>query len=125
MAASFTIAGRNNGFTRADARAATRASVLAYREAMAGFAAMGAMEVWYAHLADDALPQTLQDGAADASRTRKGAKAARRAAKVARKEAAKAPHSRQPAGAVEARRAGRGALPDRQPAADHRAGAGP
>jgi uncharacterized protein (DUF2252 family) len=90
MAASFTVAGRNNGFTRADARAATRASVLAYREAMAGFAAMGTMEVWYAHLADDALPQTLQDDAADASRTRKGAKAARQVAKVARKEAAKA-----------------------------------
>ena len=34
MAASFTIAGRNNGFTQADARDATRASVTAYREAM-------------------------------------------------------------------------------------------
>ena len=41
MAASFTIAGRNNGFTKADTRAATRASVRAYREAMAGFAADG------------------------------------------------------------------------------------
>ena len=35
MAASFTIAGRNNGFSRADTRAATLASVMAYREAMA------------------------------------------------------------------------------------------
>ena len=41
MAASFTIAARNNGFTKADARAATLASVTAYREAMAGFAEMG------------------------------------------------------------------------------------
>ena len=41
MAASFTIAARNNGFTKADARAATRASVTAYREAMAEFAADG------------------------------------------------------------------------------------
>jgi len=31
MAASFTIAARNNGFARADIRAATRASVTAYR----------------------------------------------------------------------------------------------
>src|SRR2546422_268734 len=37
LAASFTIAGRNNGFTAADTRAATTASVAAYREAMAGF----------------------------------------------------------------------------------------
>ena len=40
MAASFTIAGRNNGFAAADARAATLASVRAYREAMASFAQM-------------------------------------------------------------------------------------
>ena len=41
MAASFTIAARNNGFTKADIGAATLASVTAYREAMAGFAADG------------------------------------------------------------------------------------
>ena len=40
MAASFTIAGRNNGFSKADARAAAQASVKAYREAMAEFAGM-------------------------------------------------------------------------------------
>ena len=41
LAASFTIAGRNNGFGKADTRAVTLASVAAYREAMAGFAEMG------------------------------------------------------------------------------------
>ena len=41
MAASFTIAGRNNGFAAADTRAATLAAVTAYREAMASFAQMG------------------------------------------------------------------------------------
>ena len=41
MAASFTIAARNNGFSKADTRAATLASVAAYREAMAEFAADG------------------------------------------------------------------------------------
>lgn len=44
MSASFAIAGRNNGFTKADTRAATLASVQAYREAMAEFAQMGTME---------------------------------------------------------------------------------
>jgi uncharacterized protein DUF2252 len=39
LAASFAIAGRNNGFTKADTKAATLASVVAYREAMASFAA--------------------------------------------------------------------------------------
>ena len=34
MAASFAIAGRNNGFAKADIAAATRAAVTAYREAM-------------------------------------------------------------------------------------------
>ena len=47
MAASFTIAARNNGFSKADARAATQASVTAYREAMAAFAQMPTMDVWY------------------------------------------------------------------------------
>ena len=48
MAASFTIAGRNNGFADADTRAATLESVRAYREAMAGFAEMRTMDIWYA-----------------------------------------------------------------------------
>jgi len=53
MAASFTIAARNNGFAKADARAATLASVTAYREAMAEFAQMRTMDIWYAHLDED------------------------------------------------------------------------
>src|SRR5215469_9636331 len=53
MAASFTIAARNNGFTKADTRAATAASVRAYREAMASFAQMRIMDIGYAHLDED------------------------------------------------------------------------
>src|SRR5512132_2477309 len=68
MAASFTIAARHNGFGKADTRAATLASVRAYREAMAGFAAMGTMEVWYARLDEDDLLQRLRDAAAEASK---------------------------------------------------------
>jgi uncharacterized protein (DUF2252 family) len=55
MAASFTIAGRNNGFSKADTRAATMASVTAYREAMAEFGQMRTMDIWYAHLDEDEL----------------------------------------------------------------------
>jgi uncharacterized protein (DUF2252 family) len=55
MAASFTIAARNNGFSKADARQATLTSVRAYREAMAEFAQMRTMDIWYSHLDEDEL----------------------------------------------------------------------
>ena len=90
LAASFTIAARNNGFAKADTKAATLASVTAYREAMAGFAQMGTLEVWYAHLAEDELQKGISSAAAEASKTKKGAKVARRAEKSARRNAAKA-----------------------------------
>ena len=60
MAASFAVAGRNNGFAKADTRAATLASVRAYREAMGGFAQMGTMDIWYAHLDEDEVMATLR-----------------------------------------------------------------
>jgi uncharacterized protein (DUF2252 family) len=53
LAASFTIAARNNGFSKADGRAVTAASLAAYREAMAEFAAMGVLQTWYARLSGD------------------------------------------------------------------------
>jgi uncharacterized protein (DUF2252 family) len=89
MAASFTIAGRNNGFAKADTRAATRASVRAYREAMASFAQMGTMAIWYAHLDEDELDKGIRS-AAKASKSKKQAK---RAEKRGRKVFAKA-HTR-------------------------------
>ena len=75
LAASFTIAARNNGFAKADTKAVTRASVVAYREAMAGFAQMGRLEVWYAHLTEEELLQAMRR-AAKAAKTKKQAKAA-------------------------------------------------
>jgi uncharacterized protein (DUF2252 family) len=101
MATSFTIAGRNNGFSKSDARAAALEAAKAYREGMAGFAAMGTMEVWYARLDEDQLLQAMRHATAKAPK--KQAKAARREEKTVRKEATKASHPRQPAGAVEAR----------------------
>src|SRR3954467_115564 len=44
MAASFTIAARNNGFSKADVTAVTLASVRSYREAMADFGQMRTMD---------------------------------------------------------------------------------
>jgi uncharacterized protein (DUF2252 family) len=93
LAASFTVAARNNGFGKPDTRAATRASVAAYREAMAGFAAMGTMDIWYAHLDEDQLLKAVQSAAAKASKTKKRAKAAKQARKTAEKTIAKA-HTR-------------------------------
>jgi uncharacterized protein (DUF2252 family) len=89
MAASFTIAARNNGFTKGDTRAVTLASVAAYREAMAGFAQMGRLEVWYAHLTEEELLQAMRR-AAKGAKTKKQTKAARRAEKGAEKVVAKA-----------------------------------
>ncbi len=66
MAASFTIAARNNGFNESDARAATCASVAAYRTQMAEFAEMRTMDLWYARLSE----QELMSGVKDAARRR-------------------------------------------------------
>ena len=55
MAASFTIAARNNGLASAQAASASRAAVRAYREAMTQFADMRTMDLWYAHLSEDDL----------------------------------------------------------------------
>ena len=91
MAASFMVAARNNGFGKADARAATQASVAAYRETMADFATMGTLAIWYAHLNEDELLKAVGSAAAEASKvSKKAAKAAKRVAKSARKGAAKA-----------------------------------
>src|SRR5213596_2912382 len=76
MAASFTVAGRNNGFAKADTRAATLASVTAYREAMGGFAQMGTMDIWYAHLDEDELMATIRRSVAE---TKQGVQAAKKA----------------------------------------------
>jgi uncharacterized protein (DUF2252 family) len=85
LAASFTIAARNNGFTKADTKAATLAAVAAYREAMAGFAAMGTMDIWYAHLDEGELLKGIRGVAAEGQKRKKDAKAAKRAEKAVAK----------------------------------------
>ena len=100
MAASFTIAARNNGFSKADTRAATLASARAYREAMAGFAQMPTMDIWYAYLDEDELRGAIRSTVAgltkakDAKAAKKGKQARKdeqqaKLAKLAEKRAAK------------------------------------
>ena len=60
MAASFTIAARNNGFTPADARAVTVESVKAYRLGMAEFAAMRTLDIWYAHMTEHDIQDAMR-----------------------------------------------------------------
>jgi hypothetical protein len=84
MAASFTIAGRNNGFAKADTRAATLAAVRAYREAMASFAQMGTMDIWYAHLDEDELRAGIRNVVAGTAKQEKGAKTQEKADKRAK-----------------------------------------
>jgi uncharacterized protein (DUF2252 family) len=85
MAASFAVAGRNNGFAKADTRAATLASVRAYREAMGGFAQMGTMDIWYAHLDEDEVMATLRRSVAEDKQEAQTAKKAKQK-KAAKKD---------------------------------------
>src|SRR3954463_14875707 len=84
MVASFTIAARNNGFSPDDAHDCALAAARAYREAMAQFAAMRTMEIWYAHLDDDRLMKAVRGAVAE---TRQAAKAANKGPKAGRKDA--------------------------------------
>src|SRR6266480_6103044 len=84
MAASFTIAARNNGFSKVNEQAATLASVRAYREAMAGFAQMPTMDIWYAHLDEDELRAGIRSLVYGTAKQEKGAKQQEKADKQAK-----------------------------------------
>ena len=86
MAASFVIAGRNNGFSKADTRAAAMASVTAYREAMADFAQMPTMDLWYAHFDEEHLQQVIQGARAGIAKEEKTAKKVKTKKKEQRNE---------------------------------------
>ena len=96
MSASFTIAARNNCFSKAEAHEATLASVNAYRTTMAEFAEMTTMDVWYARLTEEELMEAISSFAqteeldAPKKAAKKEAKQAKRQEKGARKIAAKA-----------------------------------
>ena len=81
LAASFTIAARNNGFSPADAKAAAVTAVRAYRQSMAQFAAMGHLKVWYAQFSADTLRERLADLVAEAAKADKKPKRDQKASK--------------------------------------------
>jgi uncharacterized protein (DUF2252 family) len=84
MSASFTIAARNNGFSKAEARDATLASVSAYRTTMAEFAEMPTMDIWYAHLTEEQLMAAIRSAAqSQKGKLKKAEKTAKKSAKKA------------------------------------------
>ena len=60
LVASFAIAARNNGFSKADAQAVTLTVVNAYRLAMADFAQMGVMGIYYSRLTEAELLEAVR-----------------------------------------------------------------
>ena len=149
MAASFTIAARNNGFSKSDAQAVTDESVKAYRVAMAEYAGMRQLDVWYAHMTEEDIRQGLQAvqneilGAAKSGNQegrRQGRKGeaveghedrqAERPTEIAarikadRQDPPQGARPRQPAGARPVRRGGGRQLPHRQPATRRGTGCG-
>jgi uncharacterized protein (DUF2252 family) len=61
LTASVEIAGRERGFGGADRSAAVLGTVRAYREAMTTFAAMGDLDVWYAHMDAQTMVDQLRN----------------------------------------------------------------
>jgi uncharacterized protein (DUF2252 family) len=78
LAASFVVAGRENGFDAADCREAAQASVTSYRQRMAEFSEMGELEVWYSRVSEEEVRGMLSD-----ARTKK--KTAKKLSKTVRK----------------------------------------
>src|SRR5262249_35640283 len=63
LAASFVIAARNNGFSEACGRSAAQTCGQSYRERLADFARMTALDVWYARIDLEALIPRITDQA--------------------------------------------------------------
>src|ERR1019366_10248720 len=61
LAASFVIASRNNGLSDKRAREAVLACVRSYRERMAAFSCMPALDVWYHSIDADKFIDNIED----------------------------------------------------------------
>jgi uncharacterized protein (DUF2252 family) len=89
LSASCAVAARSNGFTAAEQRDVTMASVRAYRDAMSEFAEMRTMDVWYARRSVEDIAAALElHGGAQKDKARR--KTVEAAAKAARKGSQKA-----------------------------------
>jgi uncharacterized protein (DUF2252 family) len=61
LAASFVVAGRENGFDATDCREAAQASAASYRRRMAEFSEMRELEVWYSRVSVEEVRSLLSD----------------------------------------------------------------
>jgi uncharacterized protein (DUF2252 family) len=61
LATSFVLAARSNGFSRSDQREAALTSVRSYRERMAEYAEMGALDIWYSRVDVEAVMEQVHD----------------------------------------------------------------
>ena len=78
LAASFAIAGRENGLKRKERATAVLTAARAYREAMRTFAAQGNLELWYARLdVEEAMAEVKDEDPEEVKRLRKGVAKAR------------------------------------------------
>jgi uncharacterized protein (DUF2252 family) len=79
LAASFVVAGRDNGFDAADCREAAQASAASYRRRMAEFSEMGELEVWYSRVSEEEVRGLLSDAKTKKKTTKKIDKNVRKA----------------------------------------------
>jgi uncharacterized protein (DUF2252 family) len=79
LAASFVVAGRDNGFDAADCRNAARAVTASYRRRMAEFSEMGELEVWYSRVGEEEVKGLLTEARAGKSTSNKLSKNVRKA----------------------------------------------
>jgi uncharacterized protein (DUF2252 family) len=70
LAASFYIGAMDNRFSDKDCKTITRASVQAYREAMATFSTMSVLDVWYSRFNMDSFIASAPDAEAKRNRER-------------------------------------------------------
>jgi uncharacterized protein (DUF2252 family) len=86
LAASLTVAAYNNSFTKSVAKEVTLACVNSYREAMTEFSKMRTLDLWYAHLSEGDLEQTMRQATAELAVAKgKGNRKDKTATKEARK----------------------------------------
>ncbi|MFL6252380.1 MAG: DUF2252 family protein, partial [Actinomycetes bacterium] len=70
LAASIAVAARSRGFSAGQSRAAVRAAVRRYREAIRGFAGMTSLQVWYARLDEAEIEAQFANGLSKAALAR-------------------------------------------------------
>jgi uncharacterized protein (DUF2252 family) len=79
LAASFVVAGRENGFDAVGCRDAAQASVASYRRRMSEFSKLGELEVWYSRVSVEEVRGLLSDARSNKRTTKKLDKAVRKA----------------------------------------------